>query len=123
MTMTYKSPEIGQEISCVMKGIQKELLLNNDKLKLILKQVLKKNKFTILKSIYKAFSSQGFTALILLAESHLAIHTYPEYNSIYFNLYSCRGPKDAEATFNLVKKQLNPKEVLFYKENQIPIVS
>jgi S-adenosylmethionine decarboxylase len=32
----------------------------------------------------------GVTALVLLSESHLTCHTYPEYGVATFNLYCCR---------------------------------
>jgi len=32
----------------------------------------------------------GVTGLILLSESHLACHTYPEFGVATFNLYCCR---------------------------------
>lgn len=32
----------------------------------------------------------GVTGLLMLTESHLACHTYPEYASATFNLYCCR---------------------------------
>jgi S-adenosylmethionine decarboxylase len=32
----------------------------------------------------------GMTALVLLAESHLALHTFPELGLATFNLYCCR---------------------------------
>lgn len=32
----------------------------------------------------------GVTGLYLLTESHLAVHTYPEYRLATFNLYCCR---------------------------------
>ncbi len=33
---------------------------------------------------------QGVTGLVMLTESHLACHTYPEYRTATFNLYCCR---------------------------------
>lgn len=36
-------------------------------------------------------------------------------------MYSCRGKNDAEPIFNLIKKELKPKEILFYKKNKIPV--
>ena len=33
----------------------------------------------------------GVTGLIVLTESHLACHTYPEYETATFNLYCCRS--------------------------------
>ena len=32
----------------------------------------------------------GATGLVMLTESHLACHTYPEYKTATFNLYCCR---------------------------------
>ncbi len=34
---------------------------------------------------------KGITGLIALTESHLACHTYPEYQTATFNLYCCRA--------------------------------
>jgi len=36
----------------------------------------------------------GITGLLLLAESHLACHTYPERELATFNLYCCRPRED-----------------------------
>ncbi len=33
---------------------------------------------------------KGVTGLLMLTESHLACHTYPEYRTATFNLYCCR---------------------------------
>jgi S-adenosylmethionine decarboxylase len=32
----------------------------------------------------------GVTGLVMLSESHLSVHTYPEYGIASFNLYCCR---------------------------------
>ncbi|HEV8436405.1 MAG TPA: S-adenosylmethionine decarboxylase [Thermoanaerobaculia bacterium] len=32
----------------------------------------------------------GITGFVMLSESHLACHTYPEYGTITLNLYCCR---------------------------------
>ena len=32
----------------------------------------------------------GITGLALLAESHLAVHTFPEYGTLSLNLYCCK---------------------------------
>ncbi len=121
MKHTYQSPPIGQEISCVMKGIDNSLLKNNKQLKKILLEALKKCNFKVLESVYHDFIPHGFTIMSLLSESHAAIHSYPEHNAIYFSLYSCRGPNDAEKTFKIIRKKLKPKKIIFFKNNQVPL--
>jgi len=32
----------------------------------------------------------GITGLVLLSESHLAVHTFPEHGSLSLNLFCCR---------------------------------
>lgn len=38
----------------------------------------------------------GITGLRLLAESHLACHTFPEFGSLCLNLFCCRPRPDAD---------------------------
>ena len=45
--------------------------------------------FTILSFQEHYFKPQGYSALWLLAESHLALHTFPEENITYYELSSC----------------------------------
>ncbi len=117
--MTYISSIIGNEISTVMHGINKKILNNNNLLLDTLEKALKKDKFTILgKSDYK-FKPQGYTLVILLAESHVAIHTYPEHNSIYFYIYSCRKKDDGQKIYQAIKKVLKPKSVDIAERNVI----
>lgn len=38
------------------------------------------------------FAPQGFSMATLLAESHLAVHTWPEEGTAYLTLTTCRAP-------------------------------
>jgi S-adenosylmethionine decarboxylase len=52
----------------------------------------------------------GVTGLVMLTESHLACHTYPEYRTATFNLYCCRTRPEWNWKANLTK-MLNAKQV------------
>ena len=43
----------------------------------------------------------GITGLAMLTESHLACHTYPEYETATFNLYCCRSRPEWDWAENL----------------------
>ena len=45
--------------------------------------------FTVLAFTEHFFDPHGYTALWLLGESHLAIHTFPEEDKIYVEMSSC----------------------------------
>lgn len=46
---------------------------------------------TVGEPLWHKFGGEGgVTGLVMLTESHLACHTYPEYRTATFNLYCCR---------------------------------
>ncbi len=55
----------------------------------IMESILLESGFTIINKVEHYFPSQGYTGLWLLAESHLAIHTFPEEDKIYIEISSC----------------------------------
>ncbi len=67
-----------------------------------LSEMLAKSEFTVLENARHNFKPFGFTALWLLSESHLALHTFPESGFSYIELSSCiKQPFDSFA--NLLK--------------------
>jgi S-adenosylmethionine/arginine decarboxylase-like enzyme len=58
-----------------------------------LTKVLRKCQFTILNFIEHKFNPFGYTAIWLLSESHLAVHSFPEKNKSYVQLSSCSRQK------------------------------
>lgn len=63
--------------------------VNPDKLKEFYKQSIINAGFTIVDFVEHYFLPQGYTAIFLLAESHFAIHTFPEENITFVQLSSC----------------------------------
>jgi spermidine synthase len=57
----------------------------------ILKEIAKMVNLTILKESYHEFKPQGLTAMLLLSESHISIHTWPEKNSACLDILSCKN--------------------------------
>ena len=49
--------------------------------------------FNVLGELEHYFEPQGYTMIYLLAESHFAIHTFPEAGKTYIELSSCNGQK------------------------------
>jgi S-adenosylmethionine/arginine decarboxylase-like enzyme len=60
-----------------------------EKLHLKYKNMLLKAGFQVIQDLDYHFEPYGYSALFLLAESHFAIHTFPEENKTYIELSSC----------------------------------
>lgn len=73
-------------------------------LKKTLDAIINQANFTCLGFIDNTFSPQGYTGLWLLAESHLAVHTFPEEAKSYVQLSCCSEAK-YQAFLSLFQQQ------------------
>ena len=64
-----------------------------DYIKSVMNDILSKATFNVLNYSENRFNPYGFTGLWLLAESHFAVHTFPEHDSSYIELSSCNELK------------------------------
>ena len=71
---------------------------------------------TIVGESFHQFEPQGVTGTVLLAESHLAIHTWPERDSATLDVYVCNFTGDntskAEAVYKRLLQALKPADIL-----------
>ncbi len=63
-------------------------------LKNMLDSFVDKSDYTVINKTEHYFEPVGYTCLWLLAESHLALHTFPEDNKTYIELSSCNFEKN-----------------------------
>mgnify|MGYP002741125798 CR=1 FL=1 len=68
---------------------------------------------TAVSSAHHQFEPQGLSAVIILSESHIAAHTWPESGNGYVTLTSCRtlAPTQIEAVGEMVRRRLRAQQV------------
>ena len=66
-----------------------EMLNDESFLRCTLYKAAKSAKATVLNLISNKFEPQGVTAIALLAESHISIHTWPESNYSAVDIFTC----------------------------------
>ena len=77
----YVSLPRGNQMTKVFFGVP-DRFFDLDTLTDLIMKALAAEKFTICDKISEPFPPRGFTLLVLLAESHLAIHTTAEYGTV-----------------------------------------
>jgi len=91
-------------------GSPAERLDDAEGIRALLKRVVNVLGATLLDLSLRRFSPQGVTAVAMLAESHLAVHTWPELNYFAADLFYC-GAGDSEKAMQLLVKELGAVEV------------
>ena len=84
---------VGTEWLVDAVGCNVEALRDPDKLRDVCRRVIEElNLLVVGEPVWHQFPwPGGITGLVLLSESHLACHTYPEFGVATFNLYCCRA--------------------------------
>ena len=72
---------------------------------------------TIVGDAFYQFEPQGVTGTVLLAESHLAIHTWPERGFVTVDVYVCNLATDntdkAKSLFRALEAAMKPKRTKY----------
>ena len=65
---------------------------------------------TVIDDIFHQFSPQGVTGVVAIAESHLCIHTWPEYGYAAVDIFTCGDGFDPTQAAQLLIKRLRSKD-------------
>ena len=101
----------GRHVAIDTWGVDFELLNNAELLQHHMVEAAEACGATVLSVQSKQFDPQGATVLVLLSESHLSIHTYPERGFAALDCYTCGDTVDPEVAIEYLVKILNPEKV------------
>jgi S-adenosylmethionine decarboxylase proenzyme len=65
---------------------------------------------TIVGNIFHHFSPQGVTGVVVIAESHLAIHTWPEFRYASVDLFTCGTHLNPWIGFEYLREKLRSRK-------------
>lgn len=89
--MNYKP---GLHILSRISTQNRDLLVNLEKIKTFYLSKIQEYNLQNLGEVFHKFDNGGFTGVICLSESHLAIHTWPEYGLLTFDVFISNFLKD-----------------------------
>jgi S-adenosylmethionine/arginine decarboxylase-like enzyme len=64
---------------------------------------------------YHLFNNNAITFVFLLSESHCTVHTYPEYQSLFIDSFTCGNNFDIQRFHDLLTWRFKPKELPEYQ--------
>ena len=102
--------KMGTHILADFFGCPEELLKSSEVLSRILNETVSEANLTKVGESFYQFEPEGATGVILLAESHLSVHTWPENSSAAVDIFCCGGKELAEKAFEILLKKLKPEK-------------
>ena len=97
---------LGKHLLLELKDCNREVLDDLDFLKDALLAAAKQCGATVLGESFHRFSPQGVSGVVVIAESHLFIHTWPEYGYAAADIFTCGNSVQPERAAELLIEKL-----------------
>ena len=68
---------------------------------------------TIVNKCFHLFAPHGVSGVVIISESHLAIHTWPEFGYAAVDLFTCGSKCDPKVAYEFLKTKFNSKNASF----------
>ncbi len=106
---TPKKNVVGEHYIVELHTNNRKLLDDPEGIMRVLDKAAKAGNLTVEGRATKRFHPQGFTAVYLLSESHLSIHTWPELGYAALDVYTCGG--DAKQAVDTLIREFEATKV------------
>jgi S-adenosylmethionine decarboxylase len=97
---------LGRHILAEFTGCDRELLNDLDAIKSILKEAARQADATIVDSVFHRYNPHGLSGVVVIAESHISIHTWPEYGYAAADIFTCGEQVDPWKACHYMKEKL-----------------
>jgi len=100
---------LGKHLLLELKDCDKEVLNDIDFLKGALLAAASECGATVLGESFHQFNPQGVSGVMVIAESHLFIHTWPEYGYVAADIFTCGDSVQPEKAAQILIRKLGAK--------------
>ena len=102
---------LGKQLMAELYGCDKTLLDDPIHSERILVEGVNRSGATIIQPFFHQFSPHGVSGVVVIAESHVAIHTWPEYGYCALDIFTCGSQVNPDLILEYVRSEFDAKEV------------
>lgn len=102
--MSFELRTLGRHILIEYYGCDAEIIEDNKTIEKMMNEAARVSGATIVDSVFHHFNPYGVSGAVIIAESHLTIHTWPEYGYASVDVYTCGDTVDPWLAVNYLEK-------------------
>lgn len=103
--------QVGLHILAEMCGCEPDTIAREGSLETRLLRAIKASGLNIVKDIHYQFNPHGVTSLVVLKESHISLHTWPEYRYAAVDIFTCGSYHKAYLFIQNLAAELKPRSI------------
>ena len=101
-----KKQPLGRHLLLELYACDRDRLDDLASLEAALKEAARRSGATIVETVFHRFTPHGVSGVVVVAESHLAIHTWPEYGYAAVDFFTCGADIDYWRARDFLKEAL-----------------
>lgn len=105
-----KIEQLGRHILVEFYNCDKDILNNHALIEKYMNEAAVEAKATIVTSCFHMFNPWGVSGAVIIQESHLTIHTWPEYGYASVDLFTCGDSVNPWVAFDYLKEKLQAEK-------------
>ena len=90
-------------------GCEEQLLTDKELLSKTMETAAREAGATVVGTLIHQFNPHGLSGVVVIAESHLAVHTWPERSYAAVDIFTCGNAEVAEAIFHKLLEKFSPE--------------
>lgn len=107
---------LGRHVICEAFECNSDYLNDEDRIEQILTEAAKVAKTDLREIMIETFTPYGITAVAIVSESHLSIHTWPELGYAAIDVFTCGDKSDPVAAAQYIAEQIDST---FVTQNEV----
>lgn len=98
--------QLGRHILAEFTGCDRSILNNMERIREDLIEAARKSGATIVDTVFHQYNPHGLSGVVVIAESHISIHTWPEYGYAAVDFFTCGDQVDPWAACRYLRENL-----------------
>lgn len=111
MNRQIKTEVLGRHLLLDLSGCDGDLLAQAEGLEALFCEAVRTGGATVVSSHFHQFAPQGVSGVVVLAESHVTVHTWPEAGFAAVDIFTCGSTFKPEAIEQAIVDALAPRSV------------
>ena len=120
---------LGTHLLIELKECNPEILKNLEKVRSAMISAAREARATIIDVSFREFNPFGISGIVVIAESHLTIHTWPEYGYAAVDIFTCGDSIKSDIAASYLIEQFECKDpsilemkrgILSHKNEKLP---
>jgi S-adenosylmethionine decarboxylase len=104
---------LGRHLLLELKDCNREIINDVESVRDLLCDTAERIGATIVNQAFHKFSPQGVSGVVVIAESHISVHTWPEHGYAAVDIFTCGTSIDPKNAIPLLVERLEAKESSF----------